>query len=603
MARDTLVDRFLAFGKSVGSKPALWYKDGSTWKHYTWEQYVDKARKFAGALLKIGLEPGNGVAIMSYNNPEWVIADVGAMIARGVPAGIYQTCTDEQALYIANHCEAKVVVLENEEMWKQVGGAEFRKQLTHCEKILMIRDAENFAHPDVMSFDEFLETGADNQDAVDARLAEIKEDDLATLIYTSGTTGPPKGVMLSHKNMAFVSKGAIDLVGGAGPDDCVVSYLPLSHIAEQTFSIHLPLTTGMPIWFAEDLTKLKDCLIVARPTLFLAVPRVWEKFSVALQQKLEEATGLKEKIVDFSRNTLIEAGHIAIKDGEEKLPGMLKLKYNVANKLFATKLKAALGLDRVKLAVTGAAPISYDVLEFFLSLGIIIHEVYGQSEGTGPTTINFPIPGKRKLGSVGMPYPGVKVKIADDGEILFQGDNVFLGYLKDPEATSETIVDGWLHSGDIGRFDEDGFLYITDRKKDLIITAGGKNVAPQNIEKLIRQIDGVGNAVVIGDKRKFLSALLTVDPEQGPALATKHGWPTVPGELAVHEPFRKYIEDQIEKAVNAELARYETIKKFTILPQDFTIEGGELTPTQKVKRKVVNEKYSDQIEQFYAGLD
>ncbi len=603
MARDTVVDRFLAQGRNNGARPALWYKDGSTWRHYTWAEYVEKARQFAGALLALGFEAGNGVAIMSYNNPEWVIADVGTMIARGVPAGIYQTCTDEQALYIANHCEAKVVVLEDHSIWENVGGAEWVAALEACEKVVMIRDAERIDHDKVVSFEEFIATGAANQADVDARIAEIEPEDLGTLIYTSGTTGPPKGVMLSHANLAFTAKTAIDLVGGATVDDCMVSYLPLSHIAEQMFSVHFPLTAGVPIWFAEELPKLKDCLIVARPTLFLAVPRVWEKFRNALEDKLADATGVKGKIVEFSRATLSEAAEVIIKDGEEAMSGSLKLRYALANKLFATKLKSALGLDRLKVAVTGAAPISLDVLNFFASVGVIIHEVYGQSEDNGPTTFNYPFPGKRKLGSAGMPFPGVEVKIADDGEILVRGPNVFMGYYKNEEATAETLVDGWLHSGDIGRFDEDGFLYITDRKKDLIITAGGKNVAPQNIEKLIRQIEGVGNAVVIGDQRKFLSALVTVDPDQGPALAKKRGWPTDPELLAKSADFRAYMEESVEKEVNADLARYESIKKFTILPTDFTVEGGELTPTQKVKRKVVNEKYGDEIEAFYEGLD
>lgn len=606
MTRDTLIDRFLARGTTQGPVPALWYKQQHTWKHITWEQYVARARAFAGALLALGFEPGNGVAIMSNNNPQWVIADVGAMMARGVPAGIYQTCTSDQALYIANHCEAKVVVLEDLAIWEGLGGAAWAAKLEHARRIVMIRDAEKTDVEMVVSFDDFLASGADHQEAVDRRVEEIEPDELAKLIYTSGTTGPPKGVMLSHHNLAWTAKQSLDLVevvGSVQPDDAIVSYLPLSHIAEQMFSILAPITGGIAVWFAEDLTKVKDAMIVARPTVFLAVPRVWEKFRNALEARLEEATGIKKGIVDFSRSTLSEAGHVILEHGEEGLPFALKAKYNFANRVFATKLKAALGLDRLRLAVTGAAPISREVLEFFLSIGIIIHEVYGQSEDTGPTTYNYPIPGKRKLGTVGLAFPGVEVKIADDGEIVVRGPNVFLGYYKNPEATAEALVDGWLHSGDVGQFDEDGFLRITDRKKDLIITAGGKNVAPQNIEKLLRDIEGVGNAVVIGDNRKFLSALLTVCPEQGPAIAERMGWPVDPAQLAQHEPFRAHVEASIDDVVNRELARYENVRKFTILADDFTVEGGELTPTQKVKRPVVNQKYADEIEAFYAGLD
>ena len=606
MARDTLIDRFIARGESQGPVPALWYKAHNTWKHITWAQYVSRARAFAGALLALGFEPRDGVAIMSNNNPQWVIADVGTMMVRGVPAGIYPTCTDEQALYIANHCEAKVVVLEDKSIWDALGGSDWTKQLEFTERIVLVRDAESIDHPKVLSFEEFLRSGAEHQDAVDARLAEIEPEDLAKLIYTSGTTGPPKGVMLSHHNLAWTARQSVDLVEVVGeirPDDAIVSYLPLSHIAEQMFSILAPITAGIPVWFAEDLTKVKDAMIVARPTVFLAVPRVWEKFRNALEARLDEATGVKAGIVDFSRSSLLQAGNVILNEGEDALPLGLKLRYGVANKLFATKLKGALGLDRLRLAVTGAAPISFEVLEFFMSIGIIIHEVYGQSEDTGPTTYNYPIPGKRKLGTVGMPFPGVEVKIADDGEILVRGPNVFMGYYKNPEATAEALVDGWLHSGDVGQFDEDGFLRITDRKKDLIITAGGKNVAPQNIEKLLRDIEGVGNAVVIGDNRKFLSALLTVCPEQAPALAARRGWPTETDALAVHGAFRDHLDAEINKTVNGQLARYENIRKFTILADDFTVEGGELTPTQKVKRPVVNQKYAAEIEAFYEGLD
>jgi long-chain acyl-CoA synthetase len=608
VTRDTLVDRFVARAETDALKPALWYKEGNTWRHYTWAEYVEMARHFAGALLAMGFEKGDGVAIMSYNNPEWVVADVATMMARGVPAGIYQTCTDEQATYIANHCEAVVLVLEDYAMWEHLGGEAFLDGLEHTREVVMIRDAERVGDA-VTSFEDFLATGVDHQEAVDQRMAEIELEDLAMLIYTSGTTGPPKGVMLSHHNLAYTSRTAVELLEQAdtgetlGGDDAIVSYLPLSHIAEQMFTIHAPITAGIPVWFAEEIAKLKDCLIIARPTIFLAVPRVWEKFRNALEARLEEATGLKKGVVDFSRKRLLEAGHVVVREGEEGLGRLQKLQYRAANQLFADKLKGALGLDRLKVAVTGAAPISLDVLEFFLSVGIIIHEVYGQSEDNGPTTFNYPLPGKRKLGSAGIPFPGVQVKIADDGEILVRGENVFMGYYKNPEATAETLVDGWLHSGDIGRFDEDGFLYITDRKKDLIITAGGKNVAPQNIEKLVRDIEGVGNAVIIGDRRKFLSALVTIDAEQGPALAARRGWPTDPHELAEYEPFREYLDEEIARRVNADLARYETIKKYTIIAEDFTVEGGELTPTQKVKRRVVNEKYSAEIEAFYAGLD
>ena len=300
--------------------------------------------------------------------------------------------------------------------------------------------------------------------------------------------------MLSHRNLAWTAK-QVNLAAGdiVAAGDCVVSYLPLSHIAEQMFSIHLPATYGFPIWFAGSVEQLKDTLVAARPTIFLAVPRVWEKFKAALEGKLADATGLKAKIVNWARSVGTKAGPVILQEGD--VGGALGVQYRMADKLFYSKLTGQLGLDRLKLAISGAAPIGRDVLEFFQSCGILIHEVYGQSEDTGPTTFNQPIAGRRRLGTVGVPFPGVDIRIADDGEICVKGPNVFMGYYKNPEATAEALIDGWLHSGDIGEFDADGFLKITDRKKDLLITAGGKNVAPQNSEKLLRAIESVGQAV------------------------------------------------------------------------------------------------------------
>lgn len=594
MSRDTVIDRFKANAEKYSSQPALYANEGGSWQTISWGSYWDQARRFAGALLSMGYEPEQAVAIMGNNCPQWVIADVGAMIVRGVPAGIYQTSTPEQAEYIANHSQARVYVMENAKMWESV--SQIADQLTHVEKFVFIRDIDKITHDKAISFDDFLALGKDHLDAVDTRMAEVELDDLATLIYTSGTTGPPKGVMLSHRNLAFTSKQAGELIGGISSEDCLVSYLPLSHIAEQMFSIHLPLTFGASIWFCDDLKKIKDALVAARPTIFLGVPRVWEKFKAALEIKLAEATGVKATIVAKSRKAGIEAGYAKLKTGQP-----FGFKANMANKLFQSKLRAGLGLDRLRVAVVGAAPVGLDVLEFFLSCGIPIHEVYGQSEDSGPTTFNRPNPGETKLGTAGLPFPGIEVKIAEDGEILVKGDNVFMGYYKNPEATGSTLIDGWLYSGDIGEFDADGFLRITDRKKDLIITAGGKNVAPQNIEKLLRKVDGISQAVVIGDRRKFLSALVTLDPERGPALAGEKGWPKELEALAAHPDFVAHVQKGVDEA-NAELARYESIKKFEILPIDFTVEGGELTPTQKIKRRIVASKYDAEIEAFYEGL-
>ncbi|MCC6748748.1 MAG: long-chain fatty acid--CoA ligase [Deltaproteobacteria bacterium] len=596
MAIDTIISRFKRHAETQPHSPAMWYRQGGAWVPIDWRTYYARCLDFAGALLAMGYEPGDAVAIMGNNRPEWLIADVGAMMVRGVPAGIYQTSTVEQAAYIAAHCEAKVVVVEDEEQWKKI--AAVRDQLPNLRKVVIMASAAQVNDPLVVSFDDFCKSGADQHPAVQKRSDEIQPDDLSTLIYTSGTTGPPKGVMLSAKNLAATAAIAVEMVGDTRPEDCVVSYLPLSHIAEQMFSVHVALTVGYPIWFCPKLEQLKEVLIAARPTLFLGVPRVWEKFQTALEQKLNEATGLKATIIRWSRKVGTEAGQYRVRHGAPS--GMLGFKETVARRLFFDKLAKQVGLDRLRVAVSGAAPISRETLEFFLSCGIAIHEVYGQSEGTGPSTFNWPRPGKTKIGTVGIPIPRVDVKIAEDGEIIVRGPNVFLGYFKEEEATKATLIDGWLHSGDVGEFDAEGFLRITDRKKDLLITAGGKNVAPQNIEKLLRNIPGVGQAVVIGDRRKYLVALVTIDPVGGPALAKAKGWPEASDALARHAAFLAHVQSGVD-AANSQLARYETVKKFTVLPNDFTLETGELTPTQKIKRKVVYEKYGQQIEAMYGG--
>jgi long-chain acyl-CoA synthetase len=499
----------------------------------SYADYAARCRAFAGALLAEGLEPGDAVAIMGDNSPEWVIADVGAMMARAVPAGIYQTSTPEQFAYVAGHCEAKVLVLHNETYFKKFAAQ--RDGLPQVRRVVLVKDAEKVQDPLVVSFADFLAKGQGQEARVDVRFREVQDDDLATLIYTSGTTGPPKGAMLSHRNMAYMAATAAHL-RGPSRGDAIVSYLPLSHIAEQMFTIHLPAKLGGTVVFAEGLEKLKEALLEGRPTIFLGVPRVWEKFKGALEGKLAEAKGLKRAIIDWSRQVGLEGGLERLHQGDMSL--LTRAKYTVADRLFFSKLKAQLGLDRLELAVTGAAPVARDVLEFFLSCGILVHEVYGQTEAAGATTFNRPSPKGTRLGTVGLPLPGTEVKIADDGEIVLKGPGVFLGYYKEKEATKATLVDGWLLSGDVGQFDEGGFLRITDRKKDLIITSGGKNVAPQNIEKKLKTIDGVSQAVVIGDKRHYLSALLTVDAEQATRLAREKGWPVDLEALAKHPAFR-----------------------------------------------------------------
>ena len=486
--------------------------------------------------------------------------------------------------------EAKVLVLEDKIQWDKF--VTEREGLPTVKKVVMINDIDLIDDEIAISFEDFLESGKPHIDAANERMKEIKPDDLALLIYTSGTTGPPKGVMLSHHNLAWTVEGASEVVGGLGPDDRHVAYLPLSHIAEQMFCIHGSISFGFAVWVCSAFDQIKEHLLEARPTLFLAVPRVWEKFKAALETRLGEASGLKAKIVNWSRKQGLNGGYKMIDTGKGGL------RWKIANKLFFSKLQDGLGLNKLKFAVTAAAPIGKDVLEFFLSCGIIIHEVYGLSESSGPLTFNSSKPGHRKLSTVGQAFPGVEVKIAEDGEILGKGGNIFQGYYKNEKATNETLVDGWLHSGDIGELDEKGFLKITDRKKDLIITAGGKNVSPSNIEKIMKSIKGVSQFVVIGDKRKMLTGLVTLDPEGAVNMAKENNWPTEIPALAESDEMNSYINTEIER-LNKDLAKFETIKRFKILHEDFDVEHGTLTPSMKIKRKPINERYASQIESLY----
>jgi long-chain acyl-CoA synthetase len=595
MARDTIVDRFLANADELSGQPAAWANVDGKWKYINWANYAKKCRLFAGGLVASGIEPHQHITIIGNNCPEWVMADMGAMIARCVPVGIYQTNSPAELAYIANHCESPLIVVEDKEQYDKIDAT--RDDMPNLKHIVMIRDADQVEDDSVVAWDDFLDSGREHLDGVDERVADIDRDEVATMIYTSGTTSKPKGVMLTHDNLAFTAGSAQEMIGGMQPDDCMVSYLPLSHIAEQMFTIHLAATFGYPVWYCDDLSKIKETIEVARPTVFFGVPRVWEKFKAALENKLAEASGIKAKLLDWARGVGVKAAYQQMEHGEPK--GALKIQYALANKLIFSKIKGALGFDRLRMAVSAAAPIGIDVLEFFASFDIIVREIYGQSEDTGPTTANRPMAGQTKLGTVGPPIPGVEVKIADDGEILVKGRNVFTGYYKDEETTAETLVDGWLHSGDLGEFDSDGFLLITGRKKEIIITAGGKNIAPAKIESLLKQIDGISQAVVIGDRRKFLSALLTIDPERAPSLAEDKGWPTDPDALADHPDFLAYIDAEVE-AANSELARVSSLKKWRVLPQDFSQETDELTPTQKIKRRVIDTKYAETIEGMYS---
>ncbi len=587
MATDTIPNRLLQRAKKSPNDPAYYVREGGSWKPTNWGTYSDQVTQAGRALIALGYEPGQTVCILGFNRPEWAIIDLAAMGAGGAPAGIYTTCSPVEVRYIAAHADAPIIVVENQDQWRKVLAE--RENMPNLKHVVTMKGCPSIADDMVMSWEEFMAKGdeVEKQAYID-RVESLKPEALATLIYTSGTTGPPKGVMLSNENLAWTSNTAIQITT-IGSTDCSLSYLPLSHIAEQMFTLHIPITTGARVYFAESIEAVPENLKEVQPTIFFGVPRIWEKFHAGISAKLKEATGVKAKLVKWAMKVGWEAN--------QSPEGAKGLQYQLAHKLIYSKLLPAIGMGNARVCVTGAAPIAREVLEFFASLNLIVLEVYGQSEDSGPTSFNTP--SRYRFGSVGPALPGVEVKIAEDDEIMVKGPNVFMGYYKDKEATDSTLSDGWLHSGDLGAFDQDGFLNITGRKKDIIITAGGKNITPKNLEAAIKNHELVDEAVVIGDRRKFLSALVTIDAEAGPAWAAANG--EDPNALHKSEKLRASIQKHIDE-MNEHFARVEQIKKFTILKRNLSIEDGELTPTLKVKRAKVNDHFAEDIEAMYAEV-
>jgi len=590
MTVNTIPSRLFKMAADRGQANAYFVKEDNSWAPTNYSTFAKEVHSAARALIGLGVKPGDKVTILGFNRPEWVIFDVAAMTIGAVPAGIYTTCSPNEVQYIIDHSESEIVLLENQGQLDKV--LEERENLPKLRHAVMMKGAAPSKSELVLTWDQFLANGeAIELDEVDKRCAALKLSDIATFIYTSGTTGPPKAVMLTHNNLAWTADLAIKVTGMTS-DDCGVSYLPLSHIAEQMFTIHGPITAGSAVYYAESMELLPENLKEVQPTIFFGVPRLWEKISSKLSSKLSQATGTKAKLVAFS----IETGTEYVETlNSGKKPGVrLSMRMKIANKLVLGKILPLIGFSRIKFAACGAAPIAAEVLQFFAGLGISIHEVYGQSEGSGPTTFNMP--GATLYGSVGKRLEGIDVRVAEDEEVQVSGPNIFAGYYKDEEATNKALKDGWLLSGDLGKFDENGFLFITGRKKDIIITAGGKNIAPKNIESAIKNHSIVGEAVVIGDKRKFLSALITIDPESAEEYAKEH---SISGSVAESEVLRADIESYIENNVNSLFSRVEHIRKFTILPEPLSIEKGELTPTLKVKRASVNKLHASTIDSMY----
>lgn len=596
----TLVHQFAGWAAKKPTSGAIFGRTASgEWTERSWRQYFDACRRVGKGLMALGVQHGECVAIVGDNRPEWVIAQFGMMAVGAVPAPIYTTNTIPQVAYIVDHCQAKVAICDGKaQLDKYLAGIN-DGSITNV-KHLVVFDKVDATDERVMTLESLMALGdKEVADAdFDARFDALKTDEPALLIYTSGTTGVPKAVQLSHAGMLMVGDGLMAGFPELREEGAyrVISYLPLCHVAEQVFTNILHLNSGGTCYFCADLKQIKDHLTSVRPTVFLGVPRVWEKFESALRAKLSEATGLKAKLAGWARNTELACFQRQVQNGVPYMPFKRKL----ANKLVISKIKNALGLDQLLVAGTGAAPISRRTLEFFASIGITIYEGYGMSETSGVASVTDRH--KPRFGTVGRALPGVDVRIAEDGEILLKGVNMTPGYLHMPDKTAELIDDeGWLHTGDLGAIDDEQNIKITGRKKDLLITAGGKNVAPAELEAYIKRVVGVGQAVVVGDSQPYLCALIALDAEGLSDLASTVGVPNGSlEEMAKNEKVKAYIMDQIEIECNAKVARYQTIKKIEMLPHAFTVETGELTPTMKIKRNVVSEKYKAAIDGLYS---
>ncbi|MFA5889686.1 MAG: long-chain fatty acid--CoA ligase [Actinomycetota bacterium] len=594
----TVVHTFVERARSGPDVVAFRRKVGGEWQGISWAEYEDFVRRVAGGLRDVGVDAGDKVAILSGNRFEWHVADIATQACGGATVPIYQTNAPKQAAYIAAHSMSKVIFVENSAQLAKV--LETRADLPDLRRVVVF-DADGVRPDDfVTTWEAFIEAGAvfaaANPSDFDDHVAGLRPEDLCTLVYTSGTTGPPKGAMLTHHNIVWTCD-ALASVLETEPGDRALSYLPLSHIAERVTSHFQQIRLGLETWFAGSIETLREDLQACRPSVFFGVPRVWEKFYAGI-------TGLIENLPAEQREPAEQAIQLGLKRVEAlqagtQLPPELEAKYAEADAGLFALARAALGLDKAKALVSGAAPINPEILRFFHAIGLPVAEVYGQTEDCGPTSINRPL--DIRIGTVGQALPGVEVKIAEDGEILVKGDNVGPGYFRDPIATAELIdPQGWMHSGDIGVIDEDGFLRITDRKKDLIITAAGKNIAPQVIENMLKYSPWISQSVVIGDRRPYLVALLTLDQEKVTQFAEQKGIPGSFAELVGHPDIRQLIDNVIAE-VNENLARVEQIKKWHVLDRDFQMDAGEITPTLKVRRRAIVDKFGEAIEDLYGG--
>jgi long-chain acyl-CoA synthetase len=593
-----LNDLFLDAVERFGSKAAaLRYKANGAWHDLTHQEVARRVKRTALGLRELGIQPGDRVAILAPNCPEWAIADFACLSIRCADVPVYPTLPAKQAAYVLRDSGAVAVFVADDGQYAKV--AEHRADLPAIRHVILF--GGDASGPGVTTLQAVEQLGA----AAERRYPDyerearaVSPDELATLIYTSGTTGDPKGVMLTHRNFTTNVISALPRLP-VGPADSALSLLPLSHSFERMAGHYTLFHAGVTISYAESLEQVAANMQEVRPTIVLAVPRLYEKIYGRVLESALAGSSLKRRIFFWSKRN--GEAWVDLSLNRQTVPAGLAFRRRLADRLVFTKLRARTG-GRIRFFVSGGAPLSADIAKFFFAAGLPILEGYGLTE-TSPVICVNPFD-RPRLGSVGPAIDGVEVRIASDGEILARGPNIMRGYYNKPEATREAIdADGWFHTGDIGELDAEGYLRITDRKKDIIVTAGGKNIAPQPIENLVKKSAFLLNAVMIGDKRKFPIMLVVPNPDAVKAWATERGLPTADYAALLRHPDAVARVEREVMANLRDLATYETPKKFLLLPEDFTIESGELTPTMKVKRRVVEQRYKQEIEQLYQNDD
>jgi long-chain acyl-CoA synthetase len=586
----TIADLLPLAAREHGNKRAILFKDESgSWVGRTYAEVGETVKGLALGLIDLGIAKGDKVAILANTRPEWTYFDFAALTAGATVVPIYQTNSPEECQYVLENSDSKAVIVEDEAQLEKIRA--IRSNCPDLEHVILMTGNSDGA----ISLDDLAARASGRPDSEwEERYSSVEPSDICTFIYTSGTTGPPKGCVISHGNYRSMLDMVIS-VNAIDADGTTYLFLPLAHsfaLLIQLGSFALGATLA---YWERDPLKIVPNLSEVKPTYFPSVPRIFEKIHGAAVSNAEKAGGLKKAIFNWAIGVGSKVREL---EHQGKEPGpLLKLQHGFADKLVLSKIRAIFG-GRLEQGVSGAAPINPDILRFFDAAGVLVLEGWGMTETSTAATIATPE--AFKFGTIGKPFPGVEIKIADDGEILVKGPNVFQGYYKNEEATRETIVDGWLHTGDIGEIDSDGFIKITGRKKDIIITAGGKNITPANLEAEIKQHPLISQCVVIGDRRPYLVALVTLDPETSAAYAKEEGLPSDLTALASNERVRASIQAHLDQ-VNEKFARVEQVKKFEVLPHDLSQEGGELTPTMKVKRNVVADKYSGEVEELYKG--